>query len=160
MAVTALRLLVRVDGLVDDVVCDEKSHGPAVLFMLMELPQDCEAFDISSDILSLMSPKQIFAEAVSRQGELWRLLKVLERQDEGEKNDPPSSSIQSKEEGEQDADLARQTAKRQERGWAFLESLVSTPAVANAIVNSSGWLELLGILVGYSGFTKLWAGRQ
>jgi len=165
MAVTALRLLVRVDDLIDDVLCDDANCGPAILLSLLELPQENKAFEISSDILSLMSPKQHFADSVSRQGELWRLLQVLERpettakQEDVNDTDQMFSQVQSKEEGDREAASALTTAKRQERGWAFLESLTSTPSIASTLVRSSGWLELLGILVGYAHFTKLWAGR-
>jgi hypothetical protein len=48
---------------------------------------------------------------------------------------------------------------RKQRGWALLESLSSSPSVAQKIVESSAWLELLGILVGYTEFTKVWIAR-
>jgi hypothetical protein len=48
---------------------------------------------------------------------------------------------------------------RKQRGWALLESLSSSPSVAQKIVESSAWLELLGILVGYNEFTKVWIAR-
>jgi hypothetical protein len=49
---------------------------------------------------------------------------------------------------------------RKQRGWLLLESLSSTPSVATKLVESSAWLELLGILVGYGGFTKIWIARM
>lgn len=48
---------------------------------------------------------------------------------------------------------------RKQRGWALLESLSSSPSVAFKLVESSAWLELLGILVGYGSFTKAWTAR-
>jgi hypothetical protein len=41
----------------------------------------------------------------------------------------------------------------------LLESLSSSPAVADKIVESSAWIELLGILIGYNEFTKVWIAR-
>jgi hypothetical protein len=78
---------------------------------------------------------------------LWRLLWVLERSDARE-----------------DADAKKQTGDhsdmlRKQRGWMLLESLSSSPSIAMKIVESTAWLELLGILVGYSGFTKIWIAR-
>lgn len=40
-----------------------------------------------------------------------------------------------------------------------MESLSSTPSIATKLVETSFWLELLGILVGYAKFTKMWAAR-
>jgi len=158
MSVIALRSLSRVDGLIEDVLCDDQCGGPAVLLSLLELPQNSEAFDVSSDVLALMSPKQPFADAVARQGELWRILQILER---GTANESSSSTYNSYEDEDelQAAIQSQSLAKRQERGWSFLESLASTPSVADCLVSSSAWLELLGIMVGYAKFTKLWAGR-
>ena len=48
---------------------------------------------------------------------------------------------------------------RKQRGWVLLESLSSAPSVAMTIVDSMAWFELLGILVGYSKFTKIWIAR-
>lgn len=38
--ITALRILVRVDGLIDDVLCEASTNVPSVLLSLLELPQD------------------------------------------------------------------------------------------------------------------------
>lgn len=170
MVISALRILVRADGLVDDVLFDQSTTISSILLSLLELPQDSEvsllflatpvkiihvspiiclqAFEIGSDILSLISSKEGFADAVAQQGALWRLLWVLERP--GEQEDAQSDGS---EPGSQ-VDLLRK-----QRGWALLESLSSSPSVAEKIVNSSAWLELLGILVGYSEFTKVWIAR-
>ena len=48
---------------------------------------------------------------------------------------------------------------RKQRGWMLLESLSSSPSIASRLVESTAWLELLGIMVGYSGFTKNWIAR-
>jgi DnaJ family protein C protein 13 len=42
LVITALRILVRVDGLIDDVLCETSSNVPSVLLSLLELPQDSE----------------------------------------------------------------------------------------------------------------------
>jgi len=85
-------------------------------------------------------------KAVADQGALWRLLCILERP--GGSND---SSIDSQ---------GRNDLLKKQRGWAFLESLSSSPSIAPKILESSVWLELLGILVGYSEFTKVWIARS
>ena len=41
----------------------------------------------------------------------------------------------------------------------LLESLSSSSSIAGKIVESTAWIELLGILVGYSKFTKVWIAR-
>ena len=48
MAVKALDLLVRVDGLVDDVICDPTKQPTSVLLSLLEVPQEIE---VRSDML-------------------------------------------------------------------------------------------------------------
>jgi hypothetical protein len=97
--------------------------------------------------LTLLSSKQGFANAVVQQGSLWRLLWVLERP--GDQED----SHEREHNGPQVEML------RKQRGWALLESLSSSPLVAEKIVNSSAWIELLGILIGYTEFTKVWIAR-
>jgi hypothetical protein len=48
MGVIALKILVLVDGLVDDVLCLPESKRPAILLSLLEAnPAEREAFDIS-----------------------------------------------------------------------------------------------------------------
>ena len=106
-----------------------------------------QVFEIGCDILATLSPKQHFADAVAEQGALWRLLWVLERPDA---QDHPDS----------DSTHSDQTEMlRKQRGWMLLEALSSSSSVAQKIVESTAWLELLGILVGYSGFTKVWIAR-
>ena len=98
-----------------------------------------------------MSPKQPFADAVAKEGALWRLLMVLERPEAIEIHDNVGKVTDNTEDQE--------IIRRKVKGWALMESLSSTPSVANKIVESSCWLELLGILVGYAKFTKMWAAR-
>jgi hypothetical protein len=100
-----------------------------------------------------LSPKQPFADAVAREGALWRLLWVLERADSADKSDGSDDAKQQSTESQNDI-------LRKQRGWLLLESLSSTPSVATKLVLSSAWLELLGILVGYGGFTKIWIARM
>lgn len=100
------------------------------------------------DILATLSPKQQFADAVAEQKALWRLLWVLERPDAQEK--PGKEHVSQSNHGEM---------LRKQRGWMLLEALSSTASIAVRIVESSAWIELLGILVGYSGFTKVWVAR-
>jgi len=177
MAVKSLHLLVQINNLIEDVLYRSINHAPAILLSLLELPEESEAFELSSDILLLLSPKQPFADAVAQQGELWRLLQVLERRGQESSSNAIDDSIlddsqlqaldedgstfvQDEATGMKEAALALATATRQKRGWSLLESLASSPSIAYALVKTSGWLELLGILVGYKHFTKLWSGRQ
>lgn len=95
--------------------------------------------------MSILSPKQQFADAVAAQGALWRLLWVLERSDATENGGTNSSD--------------QVDVLRKQRGWTLLEALSSSPSVAFKLVESSAWLELLGILVGYGSFTKAWTAR-
>lgn len=59
MVITALRLLVRADGLIEDVLCDSSSNISSVLLSLLELPQDSEVrptlFSTSAYIWSRIS---------------------------------------------------------------------------------------------------------
>lgn len=104
-----------------------------------------KVFEIGCDILSILSPKQLFADAIAVQGALWRLLWVLERHDSN---------------GNGDENISEQIdVLRKQRGWTLLEALSSSPSVAIKLVESTAWLELLGILVGYGQFTKSWIAR-
>ena len=88
---------------------------------------------------------------MASQGALWRLLWVLERSDAREVT---ASSDQKKQSSQNQTDILRK-----QRGWQLLESLSSTPSIASRLVDSTAWLELLGILVGYANFTKIWVAR-
>ena len=148
LVITALKILVRSDGLIDEVLCSPDVRAAPVLLSLLELPQDSEAFEIGCDILATMSPKQQFADAVSDQGALWRLLWVLERPEAQDKDSDESYTR-----GAQNEML------RKQRGWMLLESLSSSSSIAAKIVESTAWLELLGIMIGYTGFTKVYVAR-
>ena len=112
-----------------------------------------KAFDVGYDVLYSLSPKESFANSVSKENALWRLLQLLERPEPNE-------------DGVDEADATKGTSisddlsKRKLRGWLVLEALSSSPTVANYILSTVGWIELLGVLVGYAEFTKLWASRM
>eukprot|EP00934_Nitzschia_sp_Nitz4_P000945 Nitzschia sp. Nitz4//scaffold10_size219509//158366//167608//NITZ4_001449-RA/size219509-augustus-gene-0.252-mRNA-1//1//CDS//3329532983//945//frame0 len=142
MVMKALRVLVRTDGLFDDILSGLDSIISPILLSLLELPQESEAFEIGADVLAILCPKEQFANAIARQGALWRLLWLLERPDSSDEGKSSTSDL-----------------LRKQNGWMYLESLSSTPSVASKIVESSAWLELLGILVGYAEFTKTWVAR-
>lgn len=104
-----------------------------------------QVLDIGCNILSALSKTRTFANAVASQGSLWRLLGVLERSDEVN-------------------DIVKDNrpiiiATRKQKGWSILESLSSTPSIANQLVRSSAWLELLGIVAGYRYFSKSYESR-
>lgn len=153
MVITALRNLFRIEELIDDVLCEKSSNIPSILLSLLGLPDDSEAFEIGSDILSILSVKQQFAYAIVAQGSLWRLFSVLERPEDMESN---MDSYETK----QDTNDDDESMQKKRRVWSMMESLSSTPAVAKKIVESTGWLELLGMLVGYSNFTKKMLARK
>lgn len=96
------------------------------------------------DILSIMSPKLTFANAVAEHRVLWRILTIVERPE-----------FRDDSHGEMKDDAARRR-----RTWSLLDSLVSSPSVAMQVVHSSAWLELLGIVAGYSKFTKSLIARH
>ena len=104
-----------------------------------------QAFEIGCDILSILTSKQGFVSAVAEEGALWRLLWILERP--GGSDDPSSGSKN------------KNDLLKKQKGWTFFESLSSSASIAPKILESSAWLELLGILVGYSEFTKVWIAR-
>jgi hypothetical protein len=74
---------------------------------------------------------------------------VLERPD----------SIETSKDSDQGSTDDREIIRRKVKGWALMESFSSTPSIASLLVEKSGWLELLGILVGYANFSKMWAAR-
>jgi hypothetical protein len=110
-----------------------------------------KAFDIGCDILYALSPRQSFADAVAKENSFWRLLHLLERKE-------PNDNVEDISVPEI-SDSSFDIRQRKARGWSVLEALSSSPSIANLILESSGWIELLGILVGYGKFTKLWTAR-
>lgn len=107
-----------------------------------------QAFGIGCDTLLTVCSRHIFADEVTRERTLWRLMNVLERPDT--RDDPNTAASPN------NSDC---TAERTTRGWAVLEGLSSSPSTANYILSTSVWVELLGVLVGYSKFTKSWSAR-
>jgi hypothetical protein len=112
-----------------------------------------KVFDVACDILAILSPKQVFADSVASQGSLRRLLAVLERAEENGQANSADADV------ETNSMRNQRSKERTQRGWLLLESLSSSPSVAKHIIESSAWLELLGILVGYTGFTKVMTAR-
>lgn len=104
-------------------------------------------------MLSTLAPMQTFADSAAREGSLWRLLSVLERSEPDEEEQEGATA-----EENQPSDTEEGT-KRKARGWHVLESLTSSPSIASQILSTSAWMELLGVLVGYTAFTKLWTAR-
>lgn len=72
---------------------------------------------------------------------------VIERPDSHETENPPDGAGEKKD------------SKRKSLGWMILEALSSSRAIAYQIVSSGVWLELLGVVVGYTQFTKTWSAR-
>lgn len=121
---------------------------PVPLANLLTLRQ---SFEVGCDILASLSAKQQFADAVARERTLWRLLCILERPEATEDSEETESVTSS-------IDL-QPASERMLRGWATLESLTSSPSIAHQLMTTSGWMELLGVLVGYDSFTKIWTAR-
>ena len=143
MSLNAIRMLVKISS--DDSLA-ETSLFVSTILALLEVPLESEAFDVGCDILSVVSPKMSFANVVAREGALWRVVLVLEK---------PHSAEDSTEEGQS----SLESDKRQSRAWSVLEALSSSSSIAKQLVNSTGWLELLGVLVGYTPFSKAWTSR-
>jgi len=126
--VLSLKYMVGMDGLVDHVICEEGNWG--VLCTLLEIMESSgEAYNLTCDILSLISTKRSVADALSGQKQLYRLLRLLS---------PPCAIVAN-------------------RLWTILESLASSSSIAHEMLVTSAWLELLGIVVGYKDFS--WSDR-
>jgi len=111
-----------------------------------------QPFNDAFEMLSMLSPRQSFADCVAREGSLWRLLVVLERTELQEEEQ--ESSL-----GKSQSTRYRETVQRKTKGWPVLESLTSSPSIASQLLTTSAWIELLGVLVGYTAFTKVWVAR-
>ena len=124
-----------------------------------------------------MSPKQVFADAVASQNELWRIIRVLEREHpvpppEEEMTSPVEAGDNQDSEGTRPG-VGKDNSDRvsdeefnvlegpsaRDRVWEILESLSSSPSIGTDLINSGAWIELLGIIVGYRNFTKVWMAR-
>ena len=99
-----------------------------------------KAFEIGCDILDLLGPKQLFADAVTREN--------VERPEANEST-PDDLRLSD----------GSHLHQRKDRAWPILEALSSSPSMASAILLSANWIELLGVVVGYTKFTKLWTAR-
>ncbi|GKY91883.1 hypothetical protein MPSEU_000159900 [Mayamaea pseudoterrestris] len=141
-ALKALRTLAQSDGLLESILSDGNLCIATVLVELLGLPAsvDSELFEVISDILAVASSRREFSDRAVHEGSLWRLLTILERPESGHA-------------------LVATAEERMKRGWSFLEGMVSSPSVANLLLSSSGLLEVLGVLVGYVDFTKIYAAR-
>lgn len=70
------------------------------------------------------------------------------------------SNLQIKEKKEaQKSNSTQSFMEQKKQGWDILESLASSQPIATIILRSSAWLELLGVLVGFSKFTQLITAR-
>lgn len=87
---------------------------------------------------------------MSRENAFWRLLQLVERPEPNESSDDEDRPAD---------DSQSAPHQRKDRAWLVLESLSSSTSIADAILSSAGWIELLGVLVGYTHFTKLWTAR-
>lgn len=181
LGMNALRILCRVDGLVDEALHRTPNIIPSMLLSLLDLPLQSEVrnqkvewhkistsnahvllncfslffqtFDIGSDILFSLSSKQSFADAVTRENALWRLLQQLERPESDEGAVEGTDCFNS-------TDSSHFVSERKARGWSYLGALSSSPSIAECILSTSIWIELVGVLVGYAEFTKLWTARM
>ena len=72
MSLTALRILVRMDGLIDDVLCETSTSVPSVLLSLLELPQDSEVSDSTACLCRVIWSRVLFTHVSSV-----RLLKLV-----------------------------------------------------------------------------------
>lgn len=147
MTLSAMNILVKVDGLLDDSIGGSRAWSHTLL-SLLELPLTSQNFDVASEMLGILCPKQFFADSVVQQGCLWRVFRVLERREDFEDSS-----------GSADGETATVMASRKAQCWRFLESLSSSSSIASVLFSSSCWLELLGVLSGYTGFTKVWGAR-
>ena len=139
-AVKAFRTLTQTDGLLDSVIHEVGYSVPSVYVELLGLPVGSESFEIAGDILAAVCSRQDFADQAAVDGTLSRLLTIIQRLETTELSDALAS-------------------ERINRGWSCLEALVSSPSIANLLLSSNGWLEVVGVLAGYSVYTKLYAAR-
>jgi len=110
-----------------------------------------------------MTSRQSFADAIVRQGQLWRLLEILHQQDDIEIEASANNFGPGQNDGTGDKSMDSKSIinymNRRRRDWDFLDSLAANTSIAQTILRSGIWLELLGIIVGYSNFTKLMVAR-
>jgi len=138
LAMKTLLYLCAVDGLIESLQEDSIKALSCVLIGFLELPLVSETFSVGTEIINVLMARKIVVDAFISSGAIIRLLSLLERREDANVED---------------------TAKRQRVGWNQLEALVSSDTTITFILGSSGWLELLGILVGYAKFSTSFPSR-
>jgi DnaJ family protein C protein 13 len=141
LSVCALRVLLGSGGVSDDFIISTVEF-PALVFSLLDLQPGSQAHSNGCDIAEL-STKKGFAESVARHGGLPMLMQILEVPEENDDLKNSSDSV----------------SKRKRTGWSILEAMSASPPFAALMVESTCWLELLGILCGYRDFTTSWFSR-
>ncbi len=101
-----------------------------------------------------MSTKKFFADAVGNYSKVIRKLVSTVVFQQLISNSDNDSNIDSN-----DSENFEYT-KWLEQKWSILESLAKSPVVAGALVKSSVWLELLGVISCYDRFSSISAGRM
>ena len=144
LSIRAMKILVH-SGLLGDDFFDQCSSLPELVFCLMEFPDETEASGLGCDMGLELSTKQGFADTIARVQCLWRLFLILEAPEDtdGEANNFESTTA----------------SNRKRTGWSMLEALSAYGPIASLLYQSSCWLELLGVLCGYHGFTKSFHSR-
>ena len=142
LSVGALRILINSGTLGDDFLAST-TELPDLVLRLISLPETVNS--IGCEIGADLSSRQGFADCVARQGILWRLIQILEEPEDtdGDLNSLDQTSI----------------PKRKLTGWAMLEAMSAYGPVTSLLLESSSWLELLGVLCGYQGFTASFFSR-
>ena len=141
----ATKVLAHSPGVFEDLI--GYKMVPRVLMKLIKTPMTQQLDEAALSIFSIASTNPSFAETLSETGNMWQLIFDLATPARGDTESGHSSS------------QSLQFQQRKAREWSILEGLSSSPAVAEVIVKSSGWIELLGILVGYVHFTKRFTDR-
>ena len=142
LSIGALKVLVHHGALNDDFL-ESSIELPDLIFALMNFPDKTEANALGCEMGLILSSKQGFANSIAKQNSLWKLLKILEVPEQADVNNFDSKSV----------------AKNKVTGWSMLESLSAYGAVTSLLLQSTCWLELLGVLCGYKGFTTSFFSR-
>ncbi|CAM9325286.1 unnamed protein product [Choristocarpus tenellus] len=112
---------------------DEQSTSVVVLFALLDLPPENRSLGLAAEVLQVLVRQSGVAAAVARGGMLERLLRVLAEEDV------------------MDVESTR---------WGLLHSLCVHTEVSERLLSANGFVVLLGVLVGYKGFTSSLGARQ
>ena len=97
-----------------------------------------------------MSSKKFFADAIGQHSQVLRKLISIVVSDHGKDGDSGASGGPGNFED----------TKWLEQKWSILEALAKSPVVAGALVKSSAWLELLGVICCCDNISSLSAGRM